>query len=293
MISIRTLSLYSFLALNLSSLSVHASSAHHDVQQGNTLYEQQQYQKAAEHYANAAIKRPDTSEIQFNQGNAAFKQQDYAKALEHYTQALKTTNPKLESQTKYNLGNVKYQQALQSMTKPQDATNHLRTATTYYRDSLDVNPDQKNARYNLELAKHLLHQLQQQQQSQDKQPQNDSDNRGNQSQQNTAQPSHLSPNQGSQPDQRQDEQSQSKQQQQAQDEPRKPPEQAKANSIPQPVTEDNTEDSPVTKPQKVQELTPEEADHLLNAIRERAREANHQRQQRRARMRTIQVEKDW
>ena len=42
-----------------------------------------------------------------------------------------------------------------------------------------------------------------------------------------------------------------------------------------------------------QELRPEEAAHLLEAIRERGREADNQRQQRRARMRASQVDKDW
>jgi hypothetical protein len=40
-------------------------------------------------------------------------------------------------------------------------------------------------------------------------------------------------------------------------------------------------------------LRPEEAARLLEAIRERGREADNQRQQRRARMRASQVDKDW
>ena len=42
-----------------------------------------------------------------------------------------------------------------------------------------------------------------------------------------------------------------------------------------------------------QELRPEEAARLLQAIRERGREADNQRQQRRAGMQAPQVDKDW
>ncbi len=126
-----------------------ANSAYEVVQQGNTLYQHKQYDGAAQHYATAAEQLPDQAAIHFNQGNAAYKQQDLGKALEHYNRALQNANPALESQTKYNLGNVKYQQALQSMVKPQEAIANLETAMTYYRDSLDVAPQHPSARYNL------------------------------------------------------------------------------------------------------------------------------------------------
>ena len=42
-----------------------------------------------------------------------------------------------------------------------------------------------------------------------------------------------------------------------------------------------------------QELRPEDAARLLEAIRERGREADNQRQQRRAKTRATQVDKDW
>ena len=73
------------------------------------------------------------------------KQQDYGKAREHYTQALQTTDRTLEGKVKYNLGNVEYQQAYKTQ-QPQAAMPHLRSAMTYYRDSLDVDPQQQDAR---------------------------------------------------------------------------------------------------------------------------------------------------
>ena len=140
-------------------VSGQATSPYQAVQQGNALYQSGKYPEAAEQYGSASQVLPDAAEIHFNQGNAAYKQQDYGKAHEHYTQALQTADRTLEGKVKYNLGNVEYQQALQNLQQPQVAMPHLRSAMTYYRDSLDVEPQQQEARYNLELSHLVLHKL--------------------------------------------------------------------------------------------------------------------------------------
>src|SRR5262245_57893657 len=168
-----------------------AASPYQAAQQGNAFYQSGKYPEAAEQYGSASQILPDAAEIHFNQGNAAYKQQDYGKARAHYTQALQTTDRTLEGKVKYNLGNVEYQQALQKLQQPQAAMPHLRSAMTYYRDSLDVAPQQQEARYNLELSHLLLHKLQQEQQQhnlQQQQPQDQQQqNQQQQAQQNDQQ----------------------------------------------------------------------------------------------------------
>ena len=235
-----------------------ATSPYQAVQQGNALYQNGKYAEAAEQYGSAGQVLPEAAEIHFNQGNAAYKQQEYSKALEHYTQALQTADRTLEGKVKYNLGNVEYQQTLQNLQHPQKALPHLRSAMTYYRDSLDVDPQQQEAHYNLELSHLLLHKLQQEQQQQQQQqgpPQDDQ-----------------------QPD---------RQQQAASSEPQGQPAEQR-----QDASQDNAP-PPGQQTAAQRELRPEEAARLLEAIRERGREADNQRQQRRAKTRASQVDKDW
>ena len=127
----RTIIFAAIVAFGVVPLLADADSAYDAVQQGNTLYHEQHYEAAAQQYATAAEQLPGKAEIQFNQGNAAYKQQDFASALNYFTQALNTVDPRLESRTKYNLGNVKYQQALQAMSNPKDAIPHVQSAMTY------------------------------------------------------------------------------------------------------------------------------------------------------------------
>jgi tetratricopeptide (TPR) repeat protein len=233
------------------------------VRDGNALYQEARYDEANERYAAAEKALPQAPEVHFNRGNAFFKQGNYAEAFKHYSQALQAASPELEPRLKYNLGNVKYHEALQTLQMPQTAIPHLRSAMTYYRDSLEVDAQQQNARYNLELAHRLLKQLEQQQQQQQQQQQD---------QQQQQQPSSEA-----------DSQSDADQQKQAQSE---------TSSTSDKQQDDNP---PAQSEQRTaREMTPEEAERLLEAIRERGREADQERQQRqRARMRSQRVEKDW
>lgn len=264
-----------------------ADSAYDAVQQGNTLYQEEYYEAAAQQYATAAEQLPGQAEIQFNQGNAAYKQQDFASALNYFTQALNTVDPLLESRTKYNLGNVKYQQALQAMSNPKAAIPHVQSAMTYYRDSLDADPQQPEARYNLELAHRLLRQLQQQQQQQDPSQNPDNPKQAPQDQQKDAQDDQKQ--QQNQPEQNQQEARQKEPSQDSQNQQTGPSDPDQAES---PTDSDHNESQPPL--QQAQQLTPEEAERRLEAIRERAREADRVRQQRRrARLRGTRVDKDW
>jgi Ca-activated chloride channel family protein len=264
-----------------------AASPYQAVQQGNAFYQNGKYTEAAEQYGSASQMLPGAAEIHFNQGNAAYKQQEYGKAHEHYTQALQTTDRTLEGKVKYNLGNVEYRQALQNLQQPQTAMPHLRSAMTYYRDSLDVDPQQQQARYNLELSHLLLHKLQQEQQGQPQDQQQQDQQQGQQDGQQQGQP---------QQSQRQDgspRQTPSPDPQQGQQQPATSSEpQGQQAEQPQDASQDN-EPPPGQQTAAQRELRPEEAARLLEAIRERGREADNQRQQRRAKTRASQVDKDW
>ena len=286
--------LLAFLVALYIAVPCQAASPYQAVQRGNAFYQNGKYAEAAEQYGSASQTLPSAAEIHFNQGNAAYKQQDYSKAHAHYTQALQTADRTLEGKVKYNLGNVEYQQALQNLQQPQAAMPHLRSAMTYYRDSLDVDPQQQEARYNLELSHLLLRKLQQEQHQQSPQQQGQSQDQQRHDQQQAQQDGQQ---QGQQP---QSQQQDGASQQTAAPDPQQEQHQQAASSEPQDQQGEQRQDaaqenapSPGQQTAAQRELRPEEAARLLEAIRERGREADNQRQQRRARMRASQVDKDW
>ena len=235
------------------------------VRQGNTLYDAGDFDAAVQQYDAAAQALPDAAAVHFNLGNALFKQQRFNAAVEHYARALMTAAPGpagLEGQLKYNLGNVAYQRALRALPDAQQALPHLQSAMTYYRDSLEVGPQQENARYNLELAHTLLRQLQHQPQppeapqAQPTQPSDPPQADTPAEQQNVTRPGVEPPPQGG--------------------------------------NDSAGADRPHPAGQEVRALEPEEAARLLRGIRQRAREADRQRQAwRRAGGPEEQVDRDW
>ena len=237
------------------------------VRQGNVLYDAGNFDAAAQQYDAAVQALPDAAAVHFNLGNALFKQQRFDAAVEHYARALKTVAPGpagLEGRLKYNLGNVAYQRALQALPDAQQALPHLQSAMTYYRDSLEVDPQQRDTRYNLELAHTLLRQLQQQQphsaeasRSEPSQPSDSQQANAPADQQNVAQA-------GGGPTQ------------------------------PQGGSDTAAADRPNPALRNARVLSPEEAAHMLRSIHERAREADRQRRQwRRTGGPGKPVDRDW
>jgi tetratricopeptide (TPR) repeat protein len=126
--------------------------AHQAVRDGNQLYESGQYEAALERYEAAAEALPESPEITFNRADALFKSGQRDQALDAYLGALGTEDAKLASRAKYNIGVVKYQQALDSGERFEEALALAQAAISYFRESLELDRDLADARYNLELA---------------------------------------------------------------------------------------------------------------------------------------------
>ena len=133
------------------------------VREGNALYRSGQYEAALRQYDAAAKELPDSSVIEFNRGDALFKSrdQDQERALDRYLAALATDDPALASRAKYNIGVIKYRQALAAAQRYEDALTLAQAAIGYFRDSLRLDGGYADARYNLELAYRFHHRLEQ------------------------------------------------------------------------------------------------------------------------------------
>ena len=131
------------------------------VREANTLYRSGQYEAALRQYEAAARELPDSAVIEFNRGNALFKNRDTQQALDRYLAVLATDDPALASRAKYNIGVIKYRQALAAAQRYEDALSLAQAAIGYFRDSLRLDGDFADARYNLELAYRFHYRLEQ------------------------------------------------------------------------------------------------------------------------------------
>lgn len=179
------------------------------VKEGNKAYSTGQYDQALDLYHSAETDLPASPELQYNLAGALYQKEKYEESVDMYTKALNTTDPALQEQAHYNLGNTYF--------KMGDYEKSIKS----FQDALNLNPNDVDAKFNLELARKMLkEQIKPQQQNQDQQQQQkekqDQQQQQQQDQQQNQQDKKDQQNQQQASDQSDDNQKDKNQQQQQQ-----------------------------------------------------------------------------
>ena len=232
-----------FIVLVISA-SATAQTVRSYISEGNHVYGKSKYTDAEVAYKKALEKNPKSKEAQFNLGNSYYKQQRFDEAMREYgNSGVSMKSPEERAATYYNTGNSLYQ------------SNKYQEAINAYKQSLRLNPNDEDTRYNLQMARAKLAQQQQQQKQQNKNQKQDQ----NKDQQKQNQPQNQQQNQ------------QQKQEQQKQEE-------AKQDQTRQQI-------------QKKNQMPKQEADRILDAMRNNEKEV--QKNLRKREAVHVKVEKDW
>jgi tetratricopeptide (TPR) repeat protein len=128
--------------------------------QGNDDFAREAYLEALADYQSAQIDSPEMAEPYYNAASALYREGAYPEALAQIQQALQyAASDTLAQNSFYNLGNTSY------------SSQEWQAAVDAYTEALLLNPDDQEAKYNLELALQQLQQQQQQEQEQQEQEQ--------------------------------------------------------------------------------------------------------------------------
>lgn len=216
------------------------------VSAGNRAYEKGNYNDAEVAYKKGLLEDPKSREAQSNLGNAYYKQQRFDEAGRQFgNSAVAMGEATDRARSLYNLGNSLFK------------GDKLQESVETYKQSLKLNPNDEDARYNLEMARKKLKQQQQQKNQQQKQDKKQ-DQQENKQQQNQ--------------DQNQQQQEKQKQEQQNQQ---------------QEAQQDQTRQ----QAQKKNQMPKQEAERILEALRNNEKEI--QKNLRKREAVRIKVEKDW
>ncbi|MEE9294913.1 MAG: tetratricopeptide repeat protein [Phycisphaerae bacterium] len=250
------------------------------VERANGLFADGDYTSALEAYREAEVMQPESPELAYNQGAAYYKLGDYSSAGDAFNRALLTRDLRLEAKIKYNLGDVAYASALEKESDLQEAIDLLKKAIGRYRDAIELDAQDADARANIESAQLMIKDLldkQQQQQEQQQQDQQQQDQQQESDQQQDQQ------SQGDQQDQQEREQSQEQQEDGDQQDQRQAGEES---------SEQQQQPEAQQQSQQGDEMTRDEAERVLQAVRDKERKRRNERA-RRQRVRRIPVSKDW
>ena len=245
---------------------------------GKTAYENGNYNDARLYYENILRSRENDNAAKYGLGVSAYKQNDIEGALSALKETTNTDDKVLASKSYYNLANILRE------------SGEMEESLEYYKKSIVLNPEDKDAKINYELLKQTLKQQQdQQQQDQQQQDQQQQD----QQQQDQQQQDQQQQDQQQQDQQQQDQQQQDQQQQdqQQQDQQQQDQQQQDQQQQDQQQQDQQQQDQQQQDQQQQSELNKKkEAEAILNALRDKEK-INQKFQIKKAASR--KMEKDW
>ncbi len=136
------------------------------IRQGNREYEKDKFSESEISYRRALDKNKASGDAVFNAGDALYKQKKYEDAGKQFIESHKMIEEKdKRSASMYNLGNSLLM------------ANKLKESIEAYKNSLKLNPENMEAKYNLAYAQDLLKKQEEQQKQQQQQQQQQSSRR--------------------------------------------------------------------------------------------------------------------
>jgi tetratricopeptide (TPR) repeat protein len=221
---------------------------HSNVSRGNRYYDADEHEKALQRYREAQGIDSTLAIPHFNAGDALYRMGNYRDGALEFLRSSSAEEDSVKAMSYYNLGNTMFK------------AGDLQSAVEAYKRSLLLDPEDQDAKHNLELALRMREQQEQQQQNQQDQQQDDQQSQENQERQ--------------QQDQGQDQQDQ-EQEQQEEDQ------QDQEQEQPQPRQE-----------QKPPEISPEELERILAAIEASDKQTQEEMMKKASRRKTV-TGKDW
>jgi Ca-activated chloride channel family protein len=231
---------------------------HSNVEKGNEEYAEDETEGALGSYLRAQREDSTHAVPYFNAGDALYRMGKYDEGAMQFFRATKSQAESVAAMGYYNLGNTFYQKG------------DMQSAAEAYRRSLLMNPDDEDAKHNLEVVMRLIEEQPQQDQQDQQQQQDQQDQQQQQQQQQQEQ------DEQQEQDQNQEQQDQQDQQQQQQDEQQQ---------------QEKEEDQQSAQPQK-KEISEDELERILAAIDESDKETQEEIARQASRTRRVSG-KDW
>lgn len=145
-LGVRTLRQFIFLVFLLGHF-IFAGASHSGaesfsgkMEEGNELYREKKYSQALEKFEEAEKLKPEDTRGTFNKGASLYKLERWEEARDEFQKGALSEKRKLRAKSLYNLGNSQFK------------NGEYAEAVNSYKQSLALNPNDPDARFNLQLA---------------------------------------------------------------------------------------------------------------------------------------------
>jgi Ca-activated chloride channel homolog len=127
--------------LLLATCPAAAESVYGKIRQGEKAYGEERYDEALKEFLDAQVEDPENTLLKYNIGEAQYRMRNFAEAEAAFRDVAASGDPLLEQRSLYNLGNCAYRQG------------KLEEAVANFQQALDRNPEDEDARFNLEFVR--------------------------------------------------------------------------------------------------------------------------------------------
>jgi len=225
---------------------------------GMNHYENQEFEAAQQYYESVLMERGNNPEAHFGRGASSFQRGDLETAKQSFEQSLKSEDASLQAKAMYNLGNTFYQ------------NQKTEEALAFYRKSLELDPTDKEAKYNYEYLKYQQEPPKDENQEQDQ----------NQDQENK--------DQEEQEQDKQDQDKQEKEEEEQENQEEEDEKQEEQNQDQQQQQEQQQQQQEASEEEKAQDL--KQAESILDALKQ---DEKIMQKQQIARAKSRKLAKDW
>ncbi len=258
-------------------------------EEGLQLYNEQAYDEAISKFADAQLHVPESDSLDFNIANTHYKGGKLPDAEKAYKGVLGSKDVTLKAKANYNMGNTLFKQG-----KLNEALGFYKKAIEVTENKTDKKDDEikairEDAKYNYEFVQKKMEEMKQEQQErqeQEEQEKKDQEEEDKQEEQK----------QGDQPpeekDSKEQEKKQDQQQQKKQDQEKKDKDNQGGQQKEKPQEEEKPEPEPQPQPQEKKEMTKEEAERILDALRQ-SEESAREMQEMENETSQFETEKNW
>ncbi|MCP4661063.1 MAG: tetratricopeptide repeat protein [bacterium] len=129
------------------------------------------WEQALEGFVDQQVEHPENSEVALNLGSVHYEMKDYEEAERHFASAVLSGDPGVRNQALFNLGNSAYRQG------------KLQEAVELYMAALEADPDDEDAKFNLEFVRDEIRRRHEEAQKRQQEQQQEGDQQQQQQQQ--------------------------------------------------------------------------------------------------------------
>jgi len=248
-------------------------------EEGRQHYDEGEYGEAISKFTDAQLHLPESDSLDFNIANTHYKVGKLPEAEKSYKGILDSKDVTLKAKANYNMGNTMYKQG-----KFNEALDFYKKAIKLTEKKSDVNGDEikgvrEDAKYNYEFVQKKMEEMKEEQQEREEKEEQEKQEKQEQEKQDDQK-------QGEEQKEKQEEENPDQQQEKEQEEQDKSNKGKQENEPPP-----ENEKSP-SQPYEKKEMTKEEAERILDALRQSERSARDM-QEKEEESTPFMIEKNW